>query len=313
MRAAWGLVGALALAACAPAEPPPRVEPSLGALAPMLASRSPSELRDLAREALLAGLLSSPRPSLTPERGLRASERAALEASGDEPDVDVVLRAVLTRAPLSRELAATLGKRSKAVRQGVLTLLERGEAPILDELVLALLDDPGLLPRSRVPERALFTRVPDYAGSEPRVHPALALAAASGREALLRDVARDRARPSPHPEWLERIECRRARCRELRTALASPRLVALALLGDLELARALADDPTEQPFVRDVAYRFAHAGPFSERELATMLERLDDDMQRALGGPARLEGERGTVRLDPEPRSERPEPGLGPR
>jgi hypothetical protein len=112
-------------------------------------------------------------------------------------------------------------------------------------------------------------------------------------------VARDRARRSPHPEWLERIECRRARCRELRTALASPRLVALALLGDLGLARSLADDPSEEPFVRDVAYRLAHAGPFSERELATELERLDDDMVRALGGPAPAEAERGTLRLDP--------------
>ena len=95
---------------------------------------------------------------------------------------------------------------------------------------------------------------------------AAAIADAPARE-LLRTVAADASLPSPDPRTLDALRCTKrpgwegAKTRDEAAALASPRFLALALLGDDVLTRAVAVDPAAPALLRDFARRMSSLPP----------------------------------------------------
>jgi len=84
---------------------------------------------------------------------------------------------------------------------------------------------------------------------------ALEVASRIGNKAsrtLLREIAMDRSRRGPDPLTLKSFHCPKGRinAREAQ-GLADLRIMAFAMLGDLELMRKVSADPSERPLVRD--------------------------------------------------------------
>jgi hypothetical protein len=124
---------------------------------------------------------------------------------------------------------------------------------------------------------------------------ALTVAAAIGSDearAFVREVALDRTRSAPDPRTLAALVCdrsdKRGRCPEAESrphdpmarycgqgrrrvedearALSSVRLIALAILGDIALAQAIANDATEPAFIRRWAGNLAKGrGPYAKK------------------------------------------------
>jgi hypothetical protein len=92
---------------------------------------------------------------------------------------------------------------------------------------------------------------------------------------LLRSVATDRSIPTPDPRIIKALRCRWGASwpGELRDegamAVASLRFVALALLGDQDLMRAVARDSEEPEFLRDLALKMSAISPEPPRRPST--------------------------------------------
>jgi hypothetical protein len=220
-------------------------------------------------------------------------------AQWDPPASSVAFALARTSDPRGPAALAAWAARPSTLRwHRLIALHEMGQRPRAEYLaaVKAILANDALASElSSSQDLGLYSDAVGLRGMGSTWASALTVAAAIGSDearAFVREVALDRTRSAPDPRTLAALVCdrsdKRGRCPEAESrphdpmarycgqgrrrvedearALSSVRLIALAILGDIALAQAIANDATEPAFIRRWAGNLAKGrGPYAKK------------------------------------------------
>lgn len=269
---ALALLGLVTLRAC-PARAPEGNAASAASAAQVVLDAGVSAPIDLLAPFLEAARsdLARPYPADAKERYAEAAR--ALRDTEEETDWESaqIVADALGRSSDPRAipaLAAWAGAKETANEHRIAALYVMRSEPRAEylEAVLAILASEDLAAAITITDSGAYCEALEV-GAKVSLHAlalevALAIPTPAARALLLR-VAQDRAASAPNARTLAALGCEagQKRIEDEAQAVASLRLMALSLLEDKALLRAIAKDPSEPPLVRRWAGRMARGKP----------------------------------------------------